>query len=153
RLGFFLARDGFGDAQHHAPVQYDAKRSRHGGDDLALDLAKRNQVQTRLKLMTGEWRYKLPHFVLRSFVLIGRAVKVNEDDPAATLHHAIGGDWRVKSAGDQRYHPSAATYGKTARAGNLVETEKCVLGKDFDKDCKLRIRQIHAGARPFFDGR
>ena len=65
---------------------------------------------------------------------------MNEDEPAASLHHAISRDRGVDAAGNQRHEPAAGADGQAAGAGDFVKTEECVARKYFDGDGKLEMR-------------
>jgi hypothetical protein len=54
-LTFFAARDLLGNSQHHPPVQDDPQRPGDSRNNLALNLAKRDEVKPRLKLATCQF--------------------------------------------------------------------------------------------------
>ena len=53
-----------------------------------------------MKLVPGQDRYQLAYFFLRRIVLIGRAVEMNKNHSAAALHHPIGRNGRIDTAGN-----------------------------------------------------
>src|ERR1051325_6281071 len=148
----FLPRDRLRDAQHHPAVEHDPQRSQNGGDDRSLDLAERHEVEPRLELMPRQQAHQLAAFFLGRAIEIRRAVKMDESKTAAALHHAVGRDRRVESAGYETDDTPGRADRQAAEAGDLLEAEECAFRQDLDIDRHLGVFQIHARAGPCFHG-
>src|SRR4051812_31440914 len=96
---------------------------------------------------------QLAALFLRRPIEIGRAMKMDEDEAAATLHHAVRGDGRIEAAGDERYDASAGADRQAFDAGDLFETEESRVRQDLDVDRELGVLEIDADAGLLFHRR
>src|SRR5262249_41872803 len=92
RPAAFLSREFLGDAHHQPAVQDNPKGRRRAKDHLALDLAKRYEVQPGIKLVAGEQFNEFAHLLLRGAAYIGASVKMHEDRSTSSFHHSVSGD-------------------------------------------------------------
>jgi hypothetical protein len=72
------------------------------------------------------------------------------DQAAASLHHPVSCHRGIDPPGDEGDDPATGPDGETAGAMEFVEAEKGVAAKDFDKDGKLGVFEIHARPAFFF---
>src|SRR5581483_4117047 len=92
-------------------------------------------------------------FFLRSAVEVRRAVKVDENQAAAALHHAVRGHRRVEAAGDEGHDAAARADRQAAGAWNLLEAEEGAFRQNLDIDRHLGIFEIDARAGLLLDRR
>jgi len=148
-----LSGDRLGNPQHHPAIEHDSKGPQDAGDDLPLDLAEGNEIETGGELVAREELHELAAFFLGGFVEVGRAVKMDEDEPAAALQHPVGRNRGIEAAGDERDDSSARADRKSAGAGDLIEAEEGRARQDLDRHRQLGVFQVHAGAALRLDRR
>ena len=133
-----------GDAHHEAPVDRDPRGRRDRQDDLALDLAERDQEQARGVLPLGEALDELPRLALGGVGQIGHAVEVDEDDAAPALHDPPRRDRRVDAAREQRGHRAARADGQAARPGAPLRVDEGLARQHLDAHLQLGVIEVHA---------
>ncbi len=137
--------NGFGNAQHAAPVQHDAVGRRGHADDMLLNLAKRHQEEPGMVLVAGQQAGELAGFILGGPIQEWVTVKMDKIHAAAAFHQAIGGHRRIQTAGEQGDQPATNAIGQPARAGVFVEVDQGLTRDQFHMNIELGMLQTDAG--------
>ena len=139
-------RDGRRDADHHAPIEHDARALGNVSDDLSLHVAEGNQMQARVGLPATQDLEQLERLLLAGATLIRRAVEMDELQAASAPHHPVRGDGRVDASREQGECGTARAHRQSARTVDLLQGEENFARQNLDVNLELRVGEVDAAA-------